>query len=368
MSEPQRPLTPEEYARQMAEYEQQMKEYQVQKAMYDRLYGNPQASTANTPQGLPQGQVPQQQQVSQGYQVPQQPGQKVPQGYQVPQQPGQQGQPPQGQPPPNPLKKSVKGMLKWSTIKKFLPIVFLVLIAIGVVGTLLGGKSSTPPPSSSSKPKPSSSSHAPISSSSESSTPEPGGVDKDKASIDRVPTPGNTESMGNLMELYNEIVFPSVLSVPEPEPVVDKTTVNLGGSYVFRPNKNWSSRIDGNSITLVHDEGIVAKFIFNKNKRTLKPDQMKAEVFPAFLKGFGITEPVYDEIFYNTTLSGVSTRVNARFNDEPLILEIGMVTCNREVLTYVIAYYDTSEVFQSEIVESLLNTITWKSSPVTFSR
>lgn len=266
--------------------------------------------------------------------------------------------------------------------KTLLPMVFLVIIGILLLGTLL-----TPePPPQSSKPKTTSSSSKPASSSKPSSSskdeeqpdassvpeePPPPAVaseNKDKASIDRVLKPGMTESLGNLMELYNEVVFPSALSVPEPEPVVDKTTVNLGGSYVFRPNKNWSSRIDGNSITLVHDDGIVAKFIFNKNKNPLKPDEMKTKVFPPFLEGFGVKTATYNEIFYNTQLAGVSTTVTSKFNDQPLVIETGMMNCNREILTYVISYYETSDLYSEEIIESLLNTITYKSASVTFAK
>lgn len=420
---PNQPLTPEEYAAQMAEYNRRMEEYRIKKAAYDKMYGGGDAAgptpppVSNQPPQIPTQGPPveqgkqglfskfqkphvnaQSQQPQQGYQAGYQEGYPQPQGQQgvqgqqsiqgqqgAPSMQGQQGT--QGQMPPappggKPPKKSkfsevpVLGAILAVPKRILVPVIILVIIGILLVGTLVGGDSSEPDPkpktttssSSSSKPKETASSQPEEPSEPESSAPSVKPEDKDKSSIDRVLKPGMTESLGNLMELYNEVVFPSALSVPEPEPVVDKTTINLGGSYVFRPNRNWSSRIDGNSITLVHDEGIVAKFIFNKNKKPLKPEQMKTDVFPQFLEGFGVESATYNEIFYNTQLAGVSTKVLSKFNDQGLVIETGMLNCNREILTYVISYYETTEVYPEEIIESLLNTITWKSTAVTFTK
>lgn len=332
--------TPDEYQKQLEEYERQQAQYERNMAAWQKIYGGQDKASETPPPISGFGQIFQQDS-QQNYS----------------QQNGQQ---------------TVNNQQFLSDKKRFkipkniiLPVGILVLILILLIGALNGGGQVSISRSSSRSSK---AVQSKSSSSSASSVMSSGmGIDKDKASIDRIPAPGGSESLGNLMELYNQVIFPSALSVPEPEPVVDKTTINLGGSYMFRPNKNWASRIEGNSITLVHDEGIVAKFIFSKNKNPLKPDAIRDKVFPEFLRGFGIKDAVYEEIFYNTTLSGLSTTVTGRFNDQPLVLKFGMLNCNREILTYVIGYYQTDDIYPEEITRSLLNTITWKSNPVTFA-
>ena len=255
-------------------------------------------------------------------------------------------------------------------------IIFVVIVAIGAIKQQV-----SPMPSG---PKPGEKVIKPVTSSEQSGSPAKEVVKQEESSssedsrvvtpeeaaggILSVPRPDLVQSMGNLLEVYNDIVFPSQLLVPEPEPFVDKTTVNLGGSYVFRPNGNWACRIDGNQITLVHDKGIAAKFVFQKAKNPIKPDVMKNEIFPAFLEGFGIKDPFYKEIFYNTQLKGVNTTFTSKFNENDLSIQVGMLDSNREILSYVIAWYTSTDIYPEEIIESLLNTITYKSTPVTFAK
>lgn len=233
----------------------------------------------------------------------------------------------------------------------WIALVILVIVVIGLTGSLITGAFNDPGDVISEKPDETSSSEIEFL----PDDPMIGNVTGSNSVI----VPDSAKDV--FRQNYDKLNMPGVLKYPATEPLASQSYVSMGDDFKIGITKNWLANIDANDVSLIHTSGPSISIQQSKLTDDFTVSQVN-NALREFLDACEIKEAFANDIFLKDKVIGRLCSALYEVDGESHILDCAIFLCDKEVYTMISLYTSDNE----EFVTALYRAITYKGNPVQF--
>ena len=167
----------------------------------------------------------------------------------------------------------------------------------------------------------------------------------------------------------SKIIFPSSFVYPGSESMLPDGKINIVSTVTVRPSSTWISRINGSALELENTStGISGTIKVNNSTQVIEQSKMEEEVLKPWFDQMKLTTVTYTDIFADQNIVGKQAETPIMINSESAYLICGMALVNGVTVTYIFVYRGNMDITKSDLVKTILNSITIEGSELTVQK
>lgn len=141
-------------------------------------------------------------------------------------------------------------------------------------------------------------------------------------------------------------------------------SINLLSTATITPSNNWSVRIDGTTSYYTHPSGVVGVIKMSNISDEVSEEYYKSDFIDPFLNALPHEGEKTTRIYVDTTYSGITTETAVTGNEKPSILKFGVFGKGSTACAYCFYYEGKRDATKSELVDSLIKSMTLEKKTV----
>lgn len=187
------------------------------------------------------------------------------------------------------------------------------------------------------------------------------GINEDNTSITSYDTESQT---GEVKDVDSLIQTDGVLEYTGSYQAPNTGSLNLTDSISIVPANSWTLKLDGSKTYFSHPQGVYGVIKITSIDEEVDSAYYEDELMNPFLEALQSTGSKVDRIYVDTHYAGLSAEVVTTSNGEPSILKCGVFGKGNNACVYCFYYAGKKDATKSDLVDSLLNSMTFNRGKV----
>ena len=148
-------------------------------------------------------------------------------------------------------------------------------------------------------------------------------------------------------------IFPNQLQLPNSRDDINNSHVLVGSRFRFVPSNNWSVRMSGTRLDLVHPASIWGS-VRSVGIRERVAEAGMQDILRDFFKGFPATTITYRRVHIDEVVSGLFAQADIVIDGKNNSLMVGFVNRGESAVLMMFLYEDNDTGVQKELVDSFI--------------
>lgn len=164
------------------------------------------------------------------------------------------------------------------------------------------------------------------------------------------------QSIGGKIMFNRELEYPGSTQAP------NTSAVQLSDKFTIKPSDNWVVQMNGTTTRYSHPNGVYGTIKVIKIDDLIKTPELKEQAMIPFVESIPYTtEPEYDEIYFDDISRGVQVTLDILNNSKPALIKSGVCGIGEYGLVYTFYYDGDRDSSKTELINSLLRSISYSS-------